>query len=496
MYSLAVLAFTSFLLALLLTPLFRQLFQRWGVVDQPDGGRHLHARPTPRGGGVPILAAYLGAFALWLAFPLSAGSMAASGLPLALRLAPAVALVFAVGLADDLRGLKPWQKFAGQGLAAFLAYWAAGVQVTGMASVTLPIWLSLPITLLWLVGCCNAFNLIDGIDGLAAGAGWFATLTILTGALLHHNFALALLTVPLAGALMGFLRYNFNPASIFLGDSGSLTIGFLLGCYGVVWGQKSATVLGMTAPMMALAVPLLDTAVAIARRFLRQQPIFSADAAHIHHRLLARGLTPRQTALLLYGACGVAATMSLMASVAHDQFKGAILVLFCAAAWAGVRRLEYAEFGVVGRMLQEGAFRRHLNSALVLKTLEDRLAEAKTAEECWSAVRDACRNFGFTHAELRVNGYHFEEIFDHGNSHPTWGLDIPLPHQGHLHLTRCFGQGKVPTVLVPFAEALRRNLYHNGHLERVADTQDDDRDLRAWLRAEEETKQEARGPAA
>lgn len=495
MYSLGALAFTSFLLALLLTPLFRQLFQRWGVVDQPDGGRHLHTHPTPRGGGVPILAAYLGAFALWLVFPLSAGDMATSGLPLALRLAPALALVFAVGLADDLRGLKPWQKFAGQGLAACLAY-GAGVQVTGMASVTLPMWLSLPITLLWLVGCCNAFNLIDGIDGLAAGAGLFATLTILAGALLHHNLALALLTVPLAGALMGFLRYNFNPASIFLGDSGSLTIGFLLGCYGVVWGQKSATVLGMTAPMMAVAVPLLDTAVAIVRRFLRQQPIFCADAAHIHHRLLARGLTPRQAALLLYGACGVAAAMSLLASVAQDQFKGALLVLFCVAAWAGVQHLEYAEFGVVGRMLQEGAFRRHLNSALVLKTLEDRLAQAKTAEDCWSAVREACRNFGFAHAELWVNGYYFEEIFDDSNGDPTWGLDIPLPHQGRLHLTRCFGYTNAPTVLVPFADALRRNLCHNGRFQPPAGAPGEDSDLREWLQAEVESKREARGPAA
>jgi UDP-GlcNAc:undecaprenyl-phosphate GlcNAc-1-phosphate transferase len=495
MYSLGVLALASFLLALLLTPLCRRLFQRWGVVDQPDGGRHLHAQPTARCGGVPILAAYLGAFAVWLAFSLSAGGMAASGIPLAWKLAPAVALIFAVGLMDDLRGLKPWQKFAGQGLAAFLAYWAAGVQVTGMASLTLPLWLSLPLTLLWLVGCCNAFNLIDGIDGLAAGAGLFATLTILAGALLHHNLALALLTVPLAGALLGFLRYNFNPASIFLGDSGSLTIGFLLGCYGVVWSQKSATVLGMTAPMMAVAVPLLDTGVAIARRFLRQQPIFSADAAHIHHRLLARGLTPRQAALLLYGACGVAASMSLLASVAHDQFKGAILVLFCAAAWAGVQRLEYAEFGVVGRMLQEGAFRRHLNSALALKALEDRLAEAKNAEECWGAVREACRKFGFTRAELRVNGHRFEEIFDDTNGDPTWGLDIPLP-QGHLHLTRCFGESRVPTVLVPFAETLRENLYRNGHLQPVVSATGEDNDLRELLRAEAEERRKARGPAA
>src|SRR5947208_12565007 len=129
---------------------------------------------------------------------------------------------------------------------------------------------------------------MHGGDGLAAGLGLFATLTMAIAALLHGNLTLAIATAPLAGALLGFLRYNFNPASIFLGDSGSLLVGFLLGCYGVLWTQKSATLLGMAAPLMALSIPLLDTALAIVRRFLRHQPIFGADRGHIHHKLLAR----------------------------------------------------------------------------------------------------------------------------------------------------------------------------------------------------------------
>src|SRR5437764_1589081 len=136
-------------------------------------------------------------------------------------------------------------------------------------------------------------NLIDGLDGLASGIGLFASATALLAALLQNNIALAYATVPLVGCLLGFLRFNFNPATIFLGDCGSLFIGFLLGCYGVLWSQKSATILGMTAPLMALSIPLLDTTIAIIRRFVRQQPIFSGDRDHIHHRLLDRGLTPR-----------------------------------------------------------------------------------------------------------------------------------------------------------------------------------------------------------
>jgi UDP-GlcNAc:undecaprenyl-phosphate GlcNAc-1-phosphate transferase len=460
MYSLSLLALASFFLSLVLTPLCRNLFRRWGVMDRPDGGRHLHAHPIPRVGGMPILIAYLGAFAVLLVLPLSAGGIVQANLPLAWKILPAAVLVFAVGLMDDLRGLKPWHKLAGQTVAAGIAFWG-GVQLTGVAGLVLPPWLSLPVTLLWLVGCSNAFNLIDGVDGLAAGAGLFATVTILLGALLNGNVPLAMATVPLAGVLLGFLRYNFNPASIFLGDSGSLTVGFLLGCYGVLWSQKSATLLGMTAPLMAMAVPLLDMGVAIARRFLRQQPIFGADAGHIHHRLLARGLTPRRVALLLYGACGLAAALSLSASMAQDHFKGAIVVLFCTAAWIGVQRLGYVEFGAAGRMFVEGAFRRRLNNELALRAFDDALKAAATPEDCWHAIREACRKFGFTHVQLRMNGYRFDETLAETNGNPTWGIEIPLPEDGSVHLIRCFGAAQAPNVLVPFADALHRNLCVN-----------------------------------
>ena len=454
-YSLPILALTSFLISLFLTPVCRDLFQRWGWVDRPDGKRKVHHHPVPRTGGVPILMAYLAAFAVLLAFPLPVGAIVKSGLPLAWKVLAATLLVFAVGLTDDRRGLKPWQKVAGQVAAGYIAFWA-GVQVTNVGLLAVPAWLSLPITVFWLVGCSNAFNLIDGVDGLAAGAGLFATITILFGALLHGNMPLVIATVPLAGALLGFLRYNFSPASIFLGDSGSLTVGFLLGCFGVVWGQKSTTMLGMTAPFMALALPLLDTAVSIARRFLRQQPIFSADTAHIHHRLLARGLTPRRVALLLYGVCGLAAAMSLLASVTEDEFKGVIIVLFCGVAWIGVQRLGYVEFGAAGRMLVNGAFRRHLNGQIALQTLEQALGKKQDPREQWAAICEACRSLGFTRVDLRVNGTFRSETLTETNGAPCWSLKIPLADDSFFCLTRAFGDTPNPTVLAPLAEALHK----------------------------------------
>lgn len=461
MYSLAFLAFSSFVLALLLTPLVRNLARSRGLVDQPGDARRIHTDPVPRLGGVAVVLACVASYSLFLVSPLAAGQLVAAQLPFLVRLLPAVGLIFAVGLFDDLHGLSPLQKVMGQVGAATLAVWA-GVYVQGFVGFPLPVWIAAPLTVLWLVGCTNAFNLIDGVDGLAAGVGLFATITIVLAALLNDSIPLALATVPLAGALLGFLRFNFNPATIFLGDCGSLTVGFLLGCYGALWSQKAATMLGMTAPLMALAVPLLDTALAIARRFLRLQPIWTADRSHIHHRLLDRGLTQRKVVLLLYGAAGLGAVLSVLQSTLQDQVGGLVLVLFCAAAWIGVQHLGYVEFGVAGRMFVEGAFRRHLNNELALRAFEDDLTTAKTAEQCWNTIREACCTFGFAHAELRLKGSLFADTLVEVNGSPTWSIQIPLMEDGYLRLTRCFGIDRAPAGLVPFAQVLHKTLSTNG----------------------------------
>ena len=229
MYSLLFLGIVSFVLSLLLTPLVRNAFRKWGLVDHPNAERKQHQRAVPRIGGIPLLVSYLCSFGLLLLAHLSAVTLVKDAVPFALRFLPAVLLIFATGLLDDLIGLKPWQKLAGQMAAAGAAYWA-GVHVQGFGGHVVADWLSLPLTLAWLVLCTNAMNLIDGVDGLAAGVGLFAAATTLLAALLQQNFALAIATMPLVGCLLGFLRYNFNPATIFLGDSGSLLVGFLLGC--------------------------------------------------------------------------------------------------------------------------------------------------------------------------------------------------------------------------------------------------------------------------
>jgi UDP-GlcNAc:undecaprenyl-phosphate GlcNAc-1-phosphate transferase len=456
MYSLLILAVSSFCVAFALTPLCRNLAIRWGLVDQPDQIRKFHTRAIPRVGGISIFIAYLVSFGILLLAHFRFGDMVRSHLDVVRNLFPAAAIVFFTGLLDDLLGLKAREKFAGQLAASAVAVWA-GVQINGIAGHQLPSGSAIPVTVLWLVGCTNAFNLIDGVDGLAAGVGLFATATTLIAALLEHNIGLAIATVPLAGALLGILRFNFNPASIFLGDSGSLFIGFLLGCYSVLWSQKSATILGMTAPLIALSIPLLDTGLAIVRRFLRRQPIFGADHGHIHHKLLARGLTPRRVVILIYIICGFCAALSLLQSFAHERFGGAIIVLFCAGAWIGVQHLGYAEFGMARRMVLGGNFRRHLNAELQLSTFRDNLAAAVTPEQCWEVLQHTYSEFGFNEIRFKVGGRLYTHTTNGHHVADTWTVRIRLSENDYLNLSREFDT-EAPPIVARFTDAISKVL--------------------------------------
>jgi UDP-GlcNAc:undecaprenyl-phosphate/decaprenyl-phosphate GlcNAc-1-phosphate transferase len=365
MYSLLFLFFASCVLSLTLTPLVRNAALRLGVVDLPDHDRKIHKVPIPRVGGVAILTAAVGSYALLLLVRLSAGHIVRSGVPSAVRLMPAVIVIFAVGLIDDIFEVRPLQKLAAQIIAALLA-WAGGIHLAAIGGHPFPLSLSFVVTLVWIVACSNAVNLIDGVDGLATGISLFATISTLIAALLHRNIDLAFATVPLAGALLGFLRFNFSPASIFLGDCGSLTLGFLLGCYGIVWSEKSTTVFSLTAPLLALSVPLLDSGLAIARRALRHKPIFRADREHIHHKLLSLGLTPRRTVLVLYAFCGLATTASLLLTTTRAQYHGFVIVLLCLSAWLGLQHLGYSEFAIVGRLPSARALSARLKAQFAL----------------------------------------------------------------------------------------------------------------------------------
>jgi UDP-GlcNAc:undecaprenyl-phosphate GlcNAc-1-phosphate transferase len=429
----------------------RDLAVRFGIVDHPDNRRKLHSRPIPRVGGIAILVSYLLAFAATAFGFLDVHSVLPRG-SVAGGLLGAVVIVFLTGLLDDLVNLKPWQKLGGQILAALAAY-ASGVQIHVLRGHPLEIWFSLPLTLAWLIACTNAFNLIDGLDGLAAGVGLFATVTTIIAALTQQDLGLCIMTIPLAGCLLGFLRYNFNPASIFLGDCGSLSIGFFLGCCGVLWGQKAATLLGMAAPLMAMAIPLLDVCVSIVRRFLRNQPIFGADRRHIHHLLLDRGLTPRKAALLLYGLCAIAAVFSLVEAGVHNQFGGIIVILFCAVAWIGVQNLGYSEFGLATRLFFNGTFRQIIDVQFRLQQFERSLVEARSLDQCWEGIQTGYSDFGFSGVRLHAQGRVFEETPQDAAEHCQ--IRIPLADSQYVNLYRSFQTDVDPTALAGFARVLQ-----------------------------------------
>jgi UDP-GlcNAc:undecaprenyl-phosphate GlcNAc-1-phosphate transferase len=454
MYALIALFLLAFILCFFLTPLCRDIFAKFELVDLPDTDRKFHDKPIPRIGGIPIALSYMGALALMLLWAPHGAVIAVQHRGLLFSLLPAAGVVFATGLVDDLVGLKPWQKLGGQFVAASWAV-MAGARITQLDAHPYSALLTVPVSVLWLLVCSNAFNLIDGLDGLASGIGLFATLTTLLAAILQGNWGLAMATVPLAGCLFAFLRYNFNPASIFLGDSGSLTIGFLLGCFGVIWSHKSATFLGMLAPLMALALPLMDVGLSIGRRFLENKPIFKGDRGHIHHRLLALGCDTRTAAIILYIACGIGAILSLLTSSLSYHLGGLILVLFCALAYLGIKRLGYVEFSTASRVLSSGRMRRFMQDEVYLDKFRYALARAQSPADCWKVIRDACSKLDFASLHLSLEGQHFEAIFLPESVSPDWKLQFAFQGDGHMTITRA-GQAELPFSMTSFFHVVKQ----------------------------------------
>lgn len=287
--------------ALALTPAARWLARRLNAVDVPED-RKVHQKVTPTLGGLAIYAAIL----LGIGVYVVVGDMKVSSDLLGVVIGATVILFF--GVMDDIYGLSPLSKIFGQVLGAGVLV-GMGVQIQnihfpGTPVVSLSPELSVLASLAWVVAFINIINLIDGLDGLAAGITcitafsmfYYATQTGVGGAYVDA----ALISIVMAGATLGFLRYNFNPASIFMGDSGSMLLGFLLGAVTIQGVLKSIAAVALVVPLMALAIPILDTGMAIARRLRRGQSITHADKEHVHHRLLNMGHSQRQAVLLLY----------------------------------------------------------------------------------------------------------------------------------------------------------------------------------------------------
>lgn len=346
--------FLALLSAFILTRYVRDFANARGWVASPTQERHLHSSPLPRLGGVAIFLSFyvcMGMVAIW-ALRVPRLHSVLSLKTLATILVPA-ALVFLLGVYDDLRGVGPYVKFSVQGIAAAMLY-AGGLKIINIPVLFgdrgLPWYLGLPATVLWVLAITNAFNLIDGLDGLAAGSALFSTMVAFVVALLGGHALVTVMTIALAGAILGFLRYNFNPATIFLGDSGSLFIGFVLSALALRGAQKAPTIVAVAIPVVSFGLPILETALSIVRRLISGRPVFTADREHIHHKLLQHGMTHRQVVILLYGVSAIFAMLSLFLLWPTGSSLGLVLAVLGIGIWIGVQHLGYLEFGELARV--------------------------------------------------------------------------------------------------------------------------------------------------
>ena len=405
----------TFFIAFVLCPIFRDIFRSYNIVDRP-GLRKVHAYPIPRIGGIPLAIAYA---VVLLSFPAYIGSYESP----AWKFLPAAAMIFLTGLVDDVFHLGPIYKLAGEIVAASIAFWS-GLRIEAIGSSSVPVWIGLPVTILWLVLSTNAFNLIDGLDGLCAGLAFIATLTFFAVALMQGNVVLEYATLPFAGALLGFLCYNLNPATMFLGDSGALLIGFLLGCFGITAIQELPTLPGLVVPLLALSVPLTDALLSIVRRFLKGRPIFAADRGHLHHRLLDQGLSPRRAVFVLYVAAAIGAVFAILLNVASPGLKVVCIIASCLTAWVGIRWVRYAEFEVTGKLLFQGEFRKAVQLRVRLEDLASELRRSKTEDEWWNALVKAGRDAGWTLIQWTGGPWRREQLLR--DQQPEWSFTVSL----------------------------------------------------------------------
>jgi UDP-GlcNAc:undecaprenyl-phosphate GlcNAc-1-phosphate transferase len=233
--------------------------------------------------------------------------------------------------------------------------------------------MGLPITVLWVIGITNAFNLIDGLDGLAAGSALFSTLVVFVVAIFSGSSLVSLLTIALAGAILGFLRFNFNPATIFLGDCGSLFVGFMLSALALAGAQKAPTAIAVAIPVVSFGLPILETTLSVLRRFIGRRPVFTADREHIHHKLLQSGMSPRQVVIVLYAVSGLFALLSLFLLWPAGNTLGLVLAVLGTGIWFGVQRLGYLEFGELRRVAQRTMEQRDIfvNNLSIRRAIEE-----------------------------------------------------------------------------------------------------------------------------
>lgn len=455
----------SMLCGTVLTPLVRALAHRLGALDHALSSRKIHGRPIPRLGGVAIVLAFFAPLVGLMLFHTGVGELFFAERDHVIGLFLGGVVIALLGLYDDLRGAGAGRKFLVQFLVAGLMY-HFGFRIDALANPfgdpLILGWARLPFTLLWFVGVINALNLIDGLDGLAGGVALAAVLTIFLIALQRAHPIMMLFSSALAGAILGFLFYNFNPASIFMGDTGSMFLGFVLAASATQTNQKSSTAVAVLIPGIALGLPIMDTLLAMGRRALRGRPLFQADKEHIHHRLLAIGLSHRQAVLVLYAFCLLLATIALVLTYTNSVQSALLLLALAVVAVVFLRLLGYLRLGGMSASASERRRNRALRAAV--RPLGRRLRDRRSLEEIWQVVKEGAALFGACAVHVRV-----------AESPPREGTPLSFSHE--LEQATAMGRGAVvfrAQFVVPGGRASERVLelvWNDGRREIDRDTE-------------------------
>lgn len=323
--------------ALAITPGVIFLAAKTGAMDAPDA-RKVHKKPIPRIGGLGIYAAFMVSMLTVMVFT----DLSADVFHELVGLMVSGTMIVILGLIDDYTNLPAKVKLAGQ-IAAACVLVAFDVRIDFISDpfgdfLYLEVF-AIPATIFWIVGLTNTVNLIDGLDGLAAGVATIAAVTIFLVALQQDFLLVAVLTAALAGAAIGFLYYNFNPARIFMGDTGSMFLGFMLAGISIIGAVKSAATIALIVPILALGLPILDTTFAIVRRYRGGVPIFKPDKGHLHHRLLDLGFSQRQAVLLMYVISALLGLSAVALTEVSTQIAIAIVCVVVAVVLFGAKKL-------------------------------------------------------------------------------------------------------------------------------------------------------------
>ena len=411
----------SSLIALAITPLVIFIARHFQVVDTIDI-RKVHSVSIPRIGGVAI---FVSAMCLMVPILFLQDVIDQTDRDIIHKLIvifSAAAFIFVIGLIDDVKGLKARIKFYAQLIAA-IAVCAIGIRIKSVAvgdwlSIDFG-WFSWPITVLWITGITNAINLSDGLDGLAAGISAMACAVIAIFAVYSGQVIMAVIMLALLGSLTGFLFYNFNPAKIFMGDCGSLFLGFIISASSVMCSTKSPTLVGLALPVLALGIPIFDTFSSMLRRFVERRSFFSPDREHFHHKLLDMGLAQRQVVIIAYVVTFLAAGLGMFMMVTHDintlvVFGCILLLLLLLFRVVSSVRLQEA---IVALQKKIAISRQIKQETEQFEKVQLYFRRAKTFDQWWHAVCTAAKQLGFKKLILPMK--------NSDNSHRilTWQVD-------------------------------------------------------------------------